>query len=874
MSTLTPPKSRTRRLSGQVEGGVELTQSPFAGAAVAGVDDAPAIGGRAASAGRRRTRDAAEPHDAVDARGGEAAGPGGEAEGVQRLKHEYRGREGRRRSVTTTESDLAAFAAARAQARADAERKNRAGAEATGVPGAAAEDGDTGGLMPAPRSRLRSRTVSSRPTVAAAAGPLPPLRGGRDAFLGSEFGAGAVAGSPPNPSHFQGPGSYGAQLGADSPMKRMRSLWMFQQELANVPAFRAGGWGVQGALNASGDEDEEDDAQSRVSDADTLGSHDSRDHVSRVGGKRHGSREENMTDIWRRHVLVHPNSPSRRNWDLLLLLALLYVAVKVPYRIGFHVAAGGGWVAFEIFVDVLFWLDIVINFRTAYYSAEGILVTSGRLVARHYLRTWFAVDAVSVLPLAAIVAAATGDGERLAETNVFQLTEGERLLGLVGLISLLRLFRVVRIYRKLQAHISLNQNLLKLFRLGLVILMLAHYMACGWFFISSMEEAKGRETWIAAYHAIDAPVSDQFAASLYWSIATITTVGYGDIVPETRNERIFVVIGLIIGVTAFSYAVGTMSSLVQHIDAQSTEFQSQMAEVNAYIRFRSLDKDLAIKIREHYRRQHERQGVGFKENRILTTLSKNLRMEVADHLNTKILSGVPFLRGARPEVITAVVMRLRPQIAATHEAICEAGELARELYILTRGTAEVWSAPLVDEPQLLATLEDGSFFGEIGLVKDDARRVASVIARTTCDFFPLSKSDFETLCIEYPEAQLREKLKSFADERMAANRKTADPDDDGAAATAVDRPDEALDAEARELGVERVEYEDSSDSDEDGMRPNVPRPVGRQGSRRQVNARSSSSSYAVAVEDADAVAAETPLVAGRRVSSGKNLPYK
>jgi calmodulin len=60
----------------------------------------------------------------------------------------------------------------------------------------------------------------------------------------------------------------------------------------------------------------------------------------------------------------------RRWWDLIQILLLAYVAVAVPFRIGFNQEAPVGSVTFiwEVLVDAYFWCDIVINFRTAHYS--------------------------------------------------------------------------------------------------------------------------------------------------------------------------------------------------------------------------------------------------------------------------------------------------------------------------------------------------------------------------------------------------------------------------------------------------------------------------------------------------------------------------
>ena len=50
-----------------------------------------------------------------------------------------------------------------------------------------------------------------------------------------------------------------------------------------------------------------------------------------------------------------------------------------------------------------------------------------------------------------------------------------------------------------------------------------------------------------------------YLTSLYFTITTITTVGYGDISGSNSWERIFCILVMMIGVIGFSYATGILS---------------------------------------------------------------------------------------------------------------------------------------------------------------------------------------------------------------------------------------------------------------------------------------------------------------------------
>ena len=85
-----------------------------------------------------------------------------------------------------------------------------------------------------------------------------------------------------------------------------------------------------------------------------------------------------------------------------------------PLRVAFFEEACSVWLGFEIAMDSVFLVDIVLTFFSAYYNSREELVVSRRRIATSYLRGWFWVDVVAILPLHLVTHSAINQLGKLA----------------------------------------------------------------------------------------------------------------------------------------------------------------------------------------------------------------------------------------------------------------------------------------------------------------------------------------------------------------------------------------------------------------------------------------------------------------------------
>jgi CRP/FNR family cyclic AMP-dependent transcriptional regulator len=105
-----------------------------------------------------------------------------------------------------------------------------------------------------------------------------------------------------------------------------------------------------------------------------------------------------------------------------------------------------------------------------------------------------------------------------------------------------------------------------------------------------------------------------------------------------------------------------------------------------------------------------------------------------------------------PEIVRRVLDRARRVKYQAGEAVFHEGDPADVMYVVNTGFFAVQTMePGKPRPVILSVAGRGDTFGELGLVYDDQRRTASVVALGYAEAFALPKSEVTRLRLEEPE---------------------------------------------------------------------------------------------------------------------------
>jgi len=136
----------------------------------------------------------------------------------------------------------------------------------------------------------------------------------------------------------------------------------------------------------------------------------------------------------------------------------------------------------------------------------------------------------------------------------------------------------------------------------------------------------------------------------------------------------------------------------------------------------------------------------------LTETEARARQRHSEEIQKRVaaLSRVELFHSLTGEETHALAERLRVAPFAAGEAVTRQGAQAHWLYILTRGDVEVRLAADGELREHVATLHQGDFFGEMGMMTGEPRS-ATVIALSDVECFRLDKDAFQDIVHQRPE---------------------------------------------------------------------------------------------------------------------------
>lgn len=434
--------------------------------------------------------------------------------------------------------------------------------------------------------------------------------------------------------------------------------------------------------------------------------------------------------------LIDPNCNFMRKWDLTSIFMLFFVMVVTPFEVAFLSTSLNALFFINRLIDLYFVCDMVIQFNLMYRDEEkGVLIKDQKLIIARYIKCWFWIDLASILPFDILGVVMDSD-----EINQFK---GLRIVRLLRLAKLLRILRAGRMFDRWESAIAINYSMLTLGKFLFLTVIVAHWMACGWHMVKNIE-ADESENWVKKYGVDTLPTGEIYVVALYWAVMTMSTIGYGDVVPATTAERVVATFGMLIGASIFAYIVGAVTGTVATMGARKTEFYELMDAVNAYMEEVQLPHQPRMRIREYFRHRFNT-GTLHSNSQLLEMMSPALREGVATHTHAGWIRDIPYFTNCNDDFVVKVALSLEHRTFAPHELVITLYEDTEIMYIVKAGVCACKG--------MIYT--SGKVFGEdmiTSIIKpNENKRHYTARSLTFSDVYALNKHALTELLDKYEE---------------------------------------------------------------------------------------------------------------------------
>ncbi|CAD8116991.1 unnamed protein product [Paramecium sonneborni] len=327
---------------------------------------------------------------------------------------------------------------------------------------------------------------------------------------------------------------------------------------------------------------------------------------------------------------------------------------------------------------------------------------------------------------------------------------------ILKIVRVVRFIKILRLIRALKLKKYINQledqlmmaksfiSFLAFLKICLLILCLAHWLACIWNLIRIIENAD--QNWYTRYQEFQLEnyiayqdtnywVS-QYLVAIYFSVTTMITIGYGDIYPITTIERSFGVIVMIFSSGLFGYVMNSIVLLFENQEESVVELLQQQENIFLYLKQKRVSKQLVARIKNYLEWLQKQEQIQHSyEQQVLINLSENLRREILKLIHQKITQSCLFFsQNFSLQLLQKLVYYFKEQTFSPEDIILQQGDIEnKQIYYILNGSVRI--------ENIQYELKKKEYFGEIGFFAN-VPRCSTIVATNFINLLTLCRSKF------------------------------------------------------------------------------------------------------------------------------------
>ncbi|XP_022243006.1 potassium voltage-gated channel protein eag-like [Limulus polyphemus] len=440
------------------------------------------------------------------------------------------------------------------------------------------------------------------------------------------------------------------------------------------------------------------------------------------------------------HILLH-YCAFKALWDWIILCLTFYTAILVPYNVAFKnkTSEDVSFLVLDSIVDVIFFIDIVLNFHTTFVGPGGEVVSDPKVIRMNYLKSWFIIDLLSCLPYDVF--------------NAFDHDDDQGIGSLFSALKVVRLLRLGRVVRKLDRYLEYGAAMLIL--LLCFYMLVAHWLACIWYCIGLSDAENGfvygwlwrlSNTTQQPFYFDSSnttynmkltggpPRETMYVTSLYYTMTCMTSVGFGNVASETDNEKVFTICMMVIGALLYAMIFGHVTTIIQQMTSATARYHEMLNNVREFMKLHEVPKALSERVMDYVVSTWV-MSKGIDTKKVLSYCPKDMAADTCVHLNRKVFNEHSAFRLASDGCLRALAMHFTMDHSAPGDLLYHTGESIDTLCFVVSGSLEV-----IQDDEVVAILGKGDIFGDVFWKEPTiGQSCANVRALTYCDIHAIKR---------------------------------------------------------------------------------------------------------------------------------------
>jgi hypothetical protein len=240
------------------------------------------------------------------------------------------------------------------------------------------------------------------------------------------------------------------------------------------------------------------------------------------------------------------------------------------------------------------------------------------------------------------------------------------------------------------ANIRVSTAMLRIFQMFLLVILLCHWFGCYYFYLAlkggeiNMDEED--KSWVMMDDKDNSTdTSVLYLRGFYWSLYTVTTIGYGSVPCNRVTERLFSMFVMAVGAIICDAGItAVLSSYISNKDYQAGTNNRRIKCCKRFMMSGFVEQEIQTRILNFYS-YADSELSNLDESEILGDVSVSVSQSILHHFCYDSLRKSSYLSTMKDGGVSSLVHTMKPYIAVPGEKIIEIGVENVQVYILQRG---------------------------------------------------------------------------------------------------------------------------------------------------------------------------------------------